>query len=254
MRAGSASVAPASMSSRARSARCSASSSASWHLVVDAEHLGYRRRNQRRDLHLVLHRHGDDVGEVVLALRIGILAASPSHRRSSLAGTAMMPLLPSRILSCALAGILLFDDFLDGAARVADDAAITRRIVEHHGQQGHGLRAGERDELPQGSRRRSAAHRRTAPAPRSSSAMAGIACMRACPVPSCSACSAHSSCSSASAARTAVTAVAVHHVDRGGIEAPRAADDMAQQWLRRRAAAEPWGDRTSFACPDRQRG
>ena len=43
------------------------------HLVVDAEHLRHGGRDERRDLHLVFHRHGDDVGEVVLTLRVGIL-------------------------------------------------------------------------------------------------------------------------------------------------------------------------------------
>ena len=41
-------------------------------LVVHAEHFGDGGRDQRRDLDLVFHRHGDDVGEVVLALRVGV--------------------------------------------------------------------------------------------------------------------------------------------------------------------------------------
>ena len=40
--------------------------------VVDAEHLGDRRRSEWRDLDLVLHRHRDDVGEVVLTLGVGV--------------------------------------------------------------------------------------------------------------------------------------------------------------------------------------
>jgi hypothetical protein len=42
------------------------------HLVVDAERFGGGRRDERGDLDLVLDRHRDDVGQVVLALRVRI--------------------------------------------------------------------------------------------------------------------------------------------------------------------------------------
>ena len=43
------------------------------HLVVHPEHFGDGGRDQWCDLDLVFHRHGDDVGEVVLALRVAVL-------------------------------------------------------------------------------------------------------------------------------------------------------------------------------------
>ena len=117
-------------------------------LVVDAEHLGDRRRSEWRDLDLVLHRHRDDVGQVVLALRIGIAqlgepTAQALDRHRHDAGVALADL--------ALAGVrvLLFDDPQYFATRIAHDAAVSGGIGELDGEQSERLRTRERDQRAQ---------------------------------------------------------------------------------------------------------
>ena len=114
-------------------------------LVVDAEDFGHRRRNQRGDRHLVAHRHRNDIGEVVLALRIAVLefaepAAQPLHRHRHDTGVALSD------LAFARGGILLLDNAADFAARIAHDATVARRILEHDREQAHGLGSGQGDE------------------------------------------------------------------------------------------------------------
>ncbi len=114
--------------------------------VVDAEHLGNGRRHQRTHGDLLLHGHLDDIGQVVLALRVRIAQlAEPlaqqlrGHRHHAGVALADRELLPVRVL--------LLDDLLHAAALVAHDATVAGGIGKLDSQQAHRTRPGERDQL-----------------------------------------------------------------------------------------------------------
>ncbi len=102
------------------------------HLAVHAGHFPLRRRLGRDDRHAVRHRHGDDVGQVVLTLGVVVLQRA-------------QPLLQARGRHHQNAAVDLFNGtfgfvrvfLLDDAHNFAvftDDAAEPGRIVLHHGQ------------------------------------------------------------------------------------------------------------------------
>ena len=111
-------------------------------LVVHAQHLGDGGRDQRRDLDLVLDGHRDDVGEVILALRVAVtelpkpaLEELGFHRQH--AGIAFAD------PALARAGIVLFDHAQYLALGVAHDSAITGGVGKLRREQAHALGACE---------------------------------------------------------------------------------------------------------------
>ena len=97
MRAGSASVTPSSISASARSARSVASSCASCTLSFTPSTSASVGAITALTAHAVAHGHHDDVGQVVLALRVVVLQRGEPARAARCAGAAISPVLISRI-------------------------------------------------------------------------------------------------------------------------------------------------------------
>ncbi len=109
--------------------------------IVDTADLFHRRRGDAADRNAVGHRHGDDVGKVVLTLGIIVVEprqpiAQPRGGDRQQAGVAFA----DRAL--LLVGVLLFDDAADAAAGIAHDAAIAGGIVQRHGDEGESVGSG----------------------------------------------------------------------------------------------------------------
>ena len=134
------------------------------HAVVDAEHLGDRRRHQRLDRHLRRDRHLDDVGQVVLALRVRV-AQLPEplaqqarrHRHHARVALADRELRGTRVL--------LLDDLQHPPARVAHDAPVAGGIRELDRRAGSSPAAPRARPAARASRAGSAARRRRGSAP-----------------------------------------------------------------------------------------
>ncbi len=123
--------------------------------AVDAKHFPFRRRMAGNDPLPFSGGHADDISQVVLTLRI--LVVQPRQPASQLAGGQTEDA-GIDFIDCQLfrAGIFLFDDAFNLAARIAHDAAITGWIGQMHGEQGdrsfarnqrhflQGFRAGQR--------------------------------------------------------------------------------------------------------------
>ncbi len=100
------------------------------HFVVDAEHFRLRRRNHRIHLETCAHGHDDDVGKVILALRVVVLQVGQpfAQRRRRHRHESGIDLANGAFFSVR---ILLLDDAHDIAGVVANDAAVPGRIGEH---------------------------------------------------------------------------------------------------------------------------
>src|SRR6202050_2670120 len=118
-------------------------------LVVYPQHLGQCRRDERPHRDLVLHRHGDDIREVVLALRVGVTEAREplaSQGGGSCQHTGIA--LGER----ALAGVrvLVLDDAHYLSFGSAHDAAVAAGVLSAHGEQAYGPRACQGEQLCDG--------------------------------------------------------------------------------------------------------
>ena len=113
------------------------------HTIVDAEHLFDRFRRHRADRQPVLDRAGDDIGEVVLALRVVVAQAlEPAPQLSGAGGED--PGVDLDDVALLAARILFFDDAANAPARVPDNSAIPARVVHHRGNECKALAAGQR--------------------------------------------------------------------------------------------------------------
>ena len=123
--------------------------------AVDAQHLGLVDRLGRADFDVVGHRVRDDVGQVVLALRVGVRQLGqpllePRGRRGHDAGVDLGDLALQR------RRVLLFDDGPHQANAVgvagldvAHDAAVAERVGQIDGQQREVLAGAGRDQRAQ---------------------------------------------------------------------------------------------------------
>ena len=104
------------------------------HAVVDAEHLLEGFRRHRSDRHAFLDRKGDDIGEVVLALRV--VAAHALEPTPQVSGTSCeYPRVDLRDVALLVACIPLFDDAADMPVRIPNDSPVSARVVDHRGDE-----------------------------------------------------------------------------------------------------------------------
>jgi hypothetical protein len=109
------------------------------HEAVHAEHLGVVLRRRGHHRHALGHRHGDDVGQVVLALHVVVLQRrDPALQRCGGRGHHAGVDLANGALRRTR--VLLLDDGAHGLA-LAHDAAVATGVVEHQGQQREALPA-----------------------------------------------------------------------------------------------------------------
>ena len=118
-------------------------------LVVHAQHFRRRRRDHGIHFQARPHRRNDHVGEVVLALRVVVLQLreplpQPAGRHAHQARVAFVDRAFLRV------GVLVLDDAHDVAGAVPDDAAVARRVGQHHAQYRDRLLARFRHEPGQG--------------------------------------------------------------------------------------------------------
>ena len=119
--------------------------------IVDPQHFAAGAGQERCDAHAILDCQGDDVSEIVLALRVGILellepALERPGREHHDAGVAFAQ------LALADAGIAFLDNAQHLTVAAAHDATITGRWCEISGQQADALGAGRREQRLEGCR------------------------------------------------------------------------------------------------------
>ena len=115
-------------------------------LVVHPQHFTGLRRNERPDRDLVPHRHGDDVGEIVLGGRV-VRLQSRQPAAQQLRGAGEHPGVAFADGALRWRRVLLLDDPLHEPPGAAHDAAVALRIVSLHGEQRQPPRPRERHEL-----------------------------------------------------------------------------------------------------------
>src|SRR5581483_7698052 len=116
--------------------------------AVYAEDLPGRARLARHDLDALRDRHGDDVGQIVFALRVAVLQArEPPGEQARRGGQdAGVDLAYRRLLG---GRVLLFDDALDLAQRMTHDAAVAARVGKLRGKQRDARRPALRKQIAQ---------------------------------------------------------------------------------------------------------
>ena len=118
------------------------------HAIVDAEHLLEGLRRDGADRHSFLDRKGDDIGEVVLALRV--VAAHTLEPTPHVSGTSCEdPRVDLRDVALLVACIPFFDDAAHVTVRTPDDSAVSAGVVDHRGDERDAATRGQRRGLVQ---------------------------------------------------------------------------------------------------------
>ena len=117
--------------------------------VVNPLHLGRFGHREGFDRHAVAHRQGDDIGQIVLALRVVIIQfGDPIFQ--PIGGNGQNSGIDLAQISLGGRRFLMFDDAQHPPALVADDAPVAGRVAQFDRQQRQPALSGVRDQRLQG--------------------------------------------------------------------------------------------------------